>query len=101
MTISIGSTGDEAGEVDGDVSIAKTWSRSVDEISCRSTGDSGSSLDVEEAVELDGDEERFDELERFRWLYLKKFRDQHVRILKQQQKLSHLFFAASAVRPEK
>ena len=71
MTISMGSTGDEAGEVDGDVSIAKTWSRSADEISSRSTGDSGSSLDVEEAVELDGDEERFDELERFRWLYLK------------------------------
>ena len=66
----MGSTGDGADEVDGDVSIAKTWSRSVDEISCRSTGDEGSSLGVGEAVELDGDEERFDELERFRWLYL-------------------------------
>lgn len=66
MTISMGSTGDGAGEVDGEESIAKTWSRSVDEISCRSTGDDGSSLGVEEIVEPDGDEERFDELERFR-----------------------------------
>jgi len=44
-------------------------------------GDDGSSLVVEETVEPDGDEKRFDELERFRWLYL--------------------FFAASAVRPGK
>ena len=35
-------------------------------MSCGSTGDDGSSLGVENAVEPDGDEERFDELERFR-----------------------------------
>lgn len=39
-------------------------------MSWRSTGDDGSSLGVEGAVEPDGDDERFDELERFRWLYL-------------------------------
>jgi hypothetical protein len=33
-------------------------------MSCRSIGDDGSSLGVEEAVEPDGEEERFDELER-------------------------------------
>lgn len=71
VTISIGSTGEGVGEVSGEVSDVKTWSRSVDEMSCRSTGDDGSSLGVEETVEPDGDEERFDELERFRWLYLK------------------------------
>jgi hypothetical protein len=69
VTISMGSTRDGAGG--RGVSIAKAWSRSVDEMSCISTGDDGSSLGGEEAVEPDGDEERFDEFERFRWLYLK------------------------------
>lgn len=66
VTISTGSAGDGAGEVGGEVLIANTLSRSADKMSCRSTGDSGSSLGVEGAVEHDGDEERFDELERFR-----------------------------------
>jgi len=80
-TISVGSMGEGVGEDDSEASNAKIWSRSADEMSCRSTGDNGSSLGVEEAVEPDGDEERFDELERLRWLYL--------------------FFAANAVRPGK
>ena len=69
-------------------------------MSCGSTGDDGSSLGVEKAVEPDGDDERFDELERFRWLYLEWSRNQHPQI-KQQQNVFHLFFAASAVRPGK
>jgi hypothetical protein len=81
VTISIGSTGDAAGEIDNEASIVKDWSRSAGEMSCKSMGDDGSSLVIEETVEPDGDEKRFDELERFRWLYL--------------------FFAASAVRPGK
>ena len=36
-------------------------------MSCKSMGEEGSSLVVEET---DGDEQRFDVLERFRWLYL-------------------------------
>jgi len=79
MTISTGSAGE--GGVDSEVSNVKNWSRSVDEMSSRSTGDDGPSVGVEAIDEPDGDEERFDELERFRWLYL--------------------FFAASAVRPGK
>jgi len=67
----MGSTGDGAGGFDSGVSITEAWSGSVDETSCKSTGDDGSSLGVEEVVEPDGDEERFDEFERFRWLYLK------------------------------
>ena len=67
----MGSTEDGTGGFDGGVSIARAWSKSLDKISCRSTGDNGSSLCVEETVEPDGDEERFDEFERFRWLYLK------------------------------
>ena len=70
MTISMGSTGDGAGVIKREVSIAKAWSVSVDEMSCKSIGDEGSSLGVEETVEPEGDEERFDELERFKWLYL-------------------------------
>ena len=35
-------------------------------MSCRSMGDDGSSLGAGEAVEPEGDEDRFDELERFR-----------------------------------
>jgi hypothetical protein len=66
VTISVGSAGDGAGGLDSGVSIAITWSRSVDEPSWRSTGDDGSSLGAEEIVEPDGDEERFDEFERFR-----------------------------------
>ena len=66
MAISMGSTGDGTGEAVSEMSIAKAWSRSVDEMSCRSTRDDGSSLGVEEAVEPEGDEQRFDELERFR-----------------------------------
>jgi len=62
----MGSMGDGAGEVDDEASVAEAWSRSVDEISCGSTGEDGSSLGVEEAVEPDGDEQRFDEFERFR-----------------------------------
>jgi len=62
----MGSTGDGAGEVDSEASNTEAWSRSVDEMSCGSTGDDGSSLGVEEVVEPDGDEQRFDELERFR-----------------------------------
>jgi len=80
VTISIESTGEGVGEVGGELSNTENRSISADKMSCRSTGDDGSSLGVE-AVEPDGDEERFDELERFRWLYL--------------------FFAASAVRPGK
>jgi len=74
------STGDGAGVVNSEVSIVKAWSISVDEMSCRSIGDEGSSLGVEEAVEPDGDEARFDELERFKWLYLEWCRDQYTRI---------------------
>ena len=62
------------------MSNAKAWSRSADEMSCRSMGDEGSSLGVEETVEPAGDEQRFDELERFRWLYLKWRRHQHTEI---------------------
>lgn len=70
VTISMGSVGDGAGEVGGEISIIKAWSRSLEDMSCRSTGDGGPSLGVGEAVEPDGDEARFDEPERFRWLYL-------------------------------
>ena len=100
VTISMGSTGDGAGVVNNEESIAEVWSISVDDMSCRSIGDDGSSLGVEEAVEPDGDEERFDELERFKWLYLEWCRDQH-RQYSNSEMDSHLFFAASAVRPGK
>jgi len=100
VTISMGSTGDGAGGSDSGVSIAKAWSRSVDEISCRSTGDDGSSLSVEEAVESDGDEERFDEFERFRWLYLNSS-EINTRKYSNSEERSHLFLAARAVRPGK
>lgn len=80
VTISMGSTGDGAGVVKSEVSIAEAWSISVDEMSCKSIGDEGSSLGVEEAVEPEGDEERFDEPERFKWLYLEWCRDQHTGI---------------------
>jgi len=76
----MGSTGDGAGVVKSEVSIAEAWSISVDEMSCKSIGDEGSSLGVEEAVEPEGDEERFDEPERFKWLYLEWCRDQHTGI---------------------
>ena len=70
MIISTESAGDGVGD-EGGVSIVRVLSISAGEISCRSMGDDGSSLVVEEAVEPEGDGERFDELERFRWLYLK------------------------------
>lgn len=66
----MGSAGDGAGEIDNKVSIVKASSRSIDEMSCKSLGDDGSSLVVEETVEPAGDEHRFDEFERFRWLCL-------------------------------
>lgn len=62
MAISTGSAGDGAGDVNSEVSIDNAWSRSVGEMSCGSAGDDGSSL----VVDPEGDEERFDEFERFR-----------------------------------
>lgn len=65
-TISAGSSGDGAGEVDNRASADKVWSRSVGEVSCGSAGVDGSSLVTEEIVEPEGEEERFEELERLR-----------------------------------
>jgi hypothetical protein len=75
MTISIGSAEDGVGAEDRSgedikVSIVRALFRSADEMSCRSVGGGEPSLVVEETVEPEGDEERFDEPERFRWLYL-------------------------------
>ena len=70
-------------------------------MSCRSAGDGGSSPIVEETVEPEGDEERFDELDRFRWLYLKTVLGLARAYTEIARIVSYLFFAASAVRPGK